>query len=102
MVHTEKLRKPKRRGERHSAAWGKRLGMTLLLATGRALGQNWSNQAGNHGRIADELSEYLAKAHRGTAQSQTVKVIVQYRRGPPAAQFQKLHGRGGRLPAEVL
>src|ERR1700688_2223704 len=98
MVHTEKLRKPKRRGERHSAAWGKRLGMTLLLATGMALGQNSSTQAGNHGRIADELSEYLAKAHRGTAQSQTVKVIVQYRREAPAAQYTTTRWRGGRLP----
>src|SRR6202166_717338 len=101
MVHTEKLRKPKRRGERHSAAWGKRLGMTLLLATGMALGQNSSNQAGNHGRIADELSEYLAKAHRGTAQSRSVKVIVQYRQVPTAAHYATMRGRGGRLQAKL-
>ena len=101
MVHTEKLRKPKGRGERHSAAWGKRLGMTLLLATGMALGQNSSNQAGNHGRIASELSGLLAKAHRGTAQGQTVKVIVQYRQVPTAAHYATMRGRGGKLQAKL-
>src|SRR6202162_255039 len=101
MVHTEKLRKPKGRGERHSAAWGKRLGMALLLATGMALGQNSSNQTGNHGRIASELSNLLAKAHQGTAQGQTVKVIVQYRQVPTAAHYATMHGRGGRLQAKL-
>lgn len=101
MVHTEKLRKPKGRGERHSAAWGKRLGMTLLLATGMAFGQNSSNQAGNHGRIASELSGLLAKAHQGTAQGQTVKVIVQYRQVPTTAHYATMRGRGAKLQAKL-
>ena len=101
MVHTEKLRKPKGRGERHSAAWGKRLSMTLLLATGMALGQNSSNQAGNHGRIASELAGLLAKAHHGTAQGQTVKVIVQYRQVPTAAHYATMRGRGAKLQAKL-
>ena len=101
MVHTEKLRKPPGRGERHSAAWGKRLGIVLLLITGMALGQNSSNQTGNHGRIASELSGLLSKAHQGTAQGQTVNVIVQYRQVPKASHYATMRGRGGKLHAKL-
>ena len=97
MMQIEKLRKPKGRGERHSAAWGKRLGITLLLATTLAFGQN----SGNHGRIASELSGLLAKAHQGTAQSQTVKVIVQYRQIPNATHYATMHNRGGKVNAKL-
>ena len=79
MVHTVKLRKPPGRGERHSAAWGKRLGMTLLLATGMAFGQRGTDATPQRsGRIASELSGLLAQAKKGSAPGQTVKVIVQY------------------------
>jgi serine protease AprX len=101
MLHTEKLRKPKGREERHSAAWGKRLGVMLILATAMALGQNSSNQTGNHGRIASELSDLLAKAHQGTAPGQTVKVIVQFRQVPTAAHYATMRGRGGKLQAKL-
>ena len=101
MERKQKLRKPTGRNERHSAAWGKRLGMMLLLATGMALGQNSSNQVGNHGRIASELSGLLAKAHQGTAQGQTVDVIVQYRQVPKASHYATMHGRGGKLHAKL-
>ena len=74
MVHKQKLRKPKGREERHSAAWGKRLAIMLLLATGMAFGAN--PHADNTGRIASELSDLLDKAHQGTAKGQTVKVIA--------------------------
>ena len=43
MEHTKKSPKPAVRGERHSAAWGKRLSLMLLLATGMAFGQRWTN-----------------------------------------------------------
>ncbi len=45
MEHRKKSPKPTGRSERHSAAWGKRtsLMLTLLLATGMAFGQRWSN-----------------------------------------------------------
>src|SRR5579863_50292 len=97
MLHNEKLRKPKGRGERHSAAWGKRLGIMLLLATALAFGQN----SGNHGRIASELSAFLAKAHLGATQGQTVNVIVQYRQVPNATHYATMHNRGGKLNAKL-
>src|SRR5579872_5019816 len=100
MVHTEKLRKPKGRGERHSAAWGKRLSIMLLLATAMAFGQA-GQSARFKGRIAPELSDLLAKAHRGSTQGQTVKVIVQYRRVPTSAHYATMHGRGGRLQSKL-
>jgi serine protease AprX len=99
MVHKQKLRKPKGRGERHSAAWGKRLAIMLLLATGMAFGAN--PHAGNTGRIASELSDLLDKAHQGTANGQTVKVIVQYRQVPTAAHYATMRGRRGRLQAKL-
>jgi hypothetical protein len=43
MQQTKKSPKPEGRGERHSAAWGKRLSLVLLLATGMAFGQRWKN-----------------------------------------------------------
>ncbi|MGD1079336.1 MAG: S8 family serine peptidase [Candidatus Sulfotelmatobacter sp.] len=102
MVHTEKLRKPKGRGERHSAAWGKRLSMMLLLATGMAFGQRWTNQpASEGGRVAHELSGLLAKARQGSAKGQTVKVIVQYRQVPTAAHYTTMRNRGGLLHAKL-
>ena len=44
--------KPKKtgRGERHSAAWGKRLAIVLALTTGMAFGQGWNNLASNETR----------------------------------------------------
>ena len=66
-----------------------------------AFGQNSSNQAGNHGRVASELAGLLAKAHQGTAQGQTVKVIVQYRQVPKAAHYATMRGRGAKLQAKL-
>jgi serine protease AprX len=101
MVHTQKLRKPPGREERHSAAWGKRLSMTLLLATGMAFGQRVTNGPARSGRIADELSGLLAKANQGSTKGQTVKVIVQYRVVPTAAHYTTMQGRGGLLHAKL-
>ncbi len=96
--------KPKKtgRGERHSAAWGKRLAMVLALTTGMAFGQSWNNLAANESgrfssRIAPELSGFLWKAKQGSAQGQTVRVIVQYRQVPTAAHYATMLNRGGRL-----
>src|SRR5260370_35846231 len=99
--------KPAKRGERHSAAWGKRLSMVLFLVTGMAFGQRWSNvPAGESGmpalsRIAPELSHLYAKAQRGSAKNQTIRVIVQYRRVPSAAHYSAMQRRGGRLHAQL-
>src|ERR1039457_5989158 len=101
MVRAETLKKPTGREERHSAAWGKRLSMMLLLATGMAFGQRSHNPtASNTGRIASELSGLLAKARQGSAKGPPVKVIVQYRQGPTAAHDSPRHGRGGRGQAK--
>ena len=107
MDHTTKTRKPKWRGERHSAAWGKRLGLVLLLATGMAFGQRWKNPLADESngrfssRIAPELSGLLAKAHQGTTHGQTVKVIVQYKQVPTSAHYDTMLGRGGRLHSRL-
>jgi serine protease AprX len=102
MVHTQKLRKPLGREERHSAAWGKRMGMMLLLATGMAFGQRLTTEAvSSNSRIASELSGLLAKARQGSAKGQTVKVIVQYRVVPTAAHYATMQGRGGLLHAKL-
>ncbi len=105
MEHTTKPTKPKR--ERHSAAWGKRLSMMLLLATGMAFGQRWTNPMAGEttgrfsSRIAPELSALLAKAHQGSAKGQTVKVIVQYKQVPSATHYATMQGRGARLHARL-
>ena len=102
MVHTQKLKKPLGRGERHSAAWGKRLGIMLLLATGMAFGQRWSNQpVSNNSHIASELSGLLQKAKQGSTKGQTVKVIVQYRVVPTAAHYATMQSRGGLLHSKL-
>src|SRR6266567_4826440 len=92
--HTKKSQKPSGRGERHSAAWGKRLGLALVLvlATGMAFGQ---------GRIAPELSGLLAKAQQGSSEGGTVKVIVQYNQVPSTAHYATMQGRGAHLNAKL-
>src|SRR5271165_1727978 len=102
MEHTTKSPKPKGRGRRHSAGWGKRLSIVLLLTTGMAFGQLATPAAGGwngrfSSRIAPELSGLLAKAHQGFTQGQTVKVIVQYRQVPKAWHYAKMQNRGGHL-----
>jgi len=98
MVQNQKSPKPGGRNERHSAAWGKRLSLVLLLAAGMAFGQPAN---GAHSRIASELSSLLAKAHQGTAKGQTVRVIVQYRQVPTAAHYTTMKNRGGSLHAKL-
>src|SRR5260370_20203936 len=94
MQHTKKSQKPSGRGERHSAAWGKRLSLVLMLvlATGMAFGQS---------RIAPELSGRLAKAQQGSSKDETVKVIVQYNQVPSPANYATMQGRGAHLNAKL-
>src|SRR5215469_469864 len=103
MVRTQKLRKPLDRNERHSAAWGKRLGLALVLASSMAFGQVWRDrsEAGRFLRMSPELSGMLAQAKSGTAHGKTVKVIVQYKQVPTAAHYATMHGRGGRLHSKL-
>src|SRR5215470_17473915 len=102
MEQTKKSLKRGERGERRSAAWGKRLSLMLVLATGMAFGQRWTyptanETTGRFSRIAPELSGLLAKAHQGSATGQTVKVIVEYKQVPSAAHYATMQGRGGHL-----
>src|SRR5215467_4582125 len=103
MVRTQKLRKPLGRDERHSAAWGKRLALMLVLASSMAFGQVWRNpsETGRFLRMSPELSGMLAQAKRGAGHSQNIKVIVQYKQVPTSSHYATMHGRGGRLHAKL-
>src|SRR5215467_9664984 len=103
MVRTQKLRKPLGRDERHSAAWGKRLALMLVLASSMAFGQVWRNpsETGRFLRMSPELSGMLAQAKSGTTHGRTVKVIVQYKQVPTASHYATMHGRGGLLHSKL-
>src|SRR5580704_8611729 len=100
MVRTRKSTQPKGRGERHSAAWGKRLSMrlslalstTLILATGVAFGQEAPRVSGSFSREVTALMTH-PRAHTG----QTVKVIVQYKQTLKADSLARVQSAGGRL-----
>jgi serine protease AprX len=98
MLRTWKQQKP-RRQERHSAAWGKRVGLVVLLATGMAFGSPSSSarQNGRLSNIGSELTSFLAKAKLGSAKGQTVRVIVQYKHIPTSVHYLTMKGRGARL-----
>ena len=101
---TTQKRKPKGRSEKHSAAWGKRIGVVLaiVMATGMAFGQRSNNSAnGRFSRISPELTGWLSKAKQGSASAQTVKVIVQYKQVPTAAHYATMNGRGARLHSKL-
>jgi serine protease AprX len=102
MLRTWKQQKP-RRQERHSAAWGKRVGLVVLLATGMALASTSpsARQNGRFSNIGSELAGYLAKAKQGSANGKTVRVIVQYKHIPTAAHYSTMKGRGARLHATL-
>jgi serine protease AprX len=98
MSHTLKPKSPSR-GERHSAAWGKRLGMLLLILVADAAFAAAPEGAGKLvGKFAPDLTPTLARAHQGqAAANETVKVIVQYRQVPQTEQ----EGRVQRLGAQL-
>ena len=98
MLRIWKQQKP-RRQERHSAAWGKRVGLVVLLATGMALASTSpsARQNGRFSNIGSELAGYMAKAKQGSANGKTVRVIVQYKHIPTAVHYSTMKGRGARL-----
>jgi len=102
---TKQQKRPAGRGERHSAAWGKRLSavLVLVLATGMAFGQRFSNPTANgrFSRISPELSGLLSKAKQGSAKAQTVRVIVQYKQVPTTTHYSTMQGRGARLHSKL-
>src|ERR1700689_2935259 len=94
MLQTRKAKNPNR-GQRHSAAWGKRLGMLLLLVLGEAAFAQHADMArSTHSKFAPDLAAIAAGTRAG---SQTVKVIVQYAAVPQTAQTTRLHSYGGQL-----
>lgn len=102
MLRTTKQRSPQRQ-QKHSAAWGKRVSLVVLLATGMALGSAAPSgrQNGRFSNIASELSARLAQAKQGNAKGQTVKVIVQYKHTPSQSHYATMTARGARLHAKL-
>ena len=93
MSQTLKPKSPSR-GERHSAAWGKRLSAILLLS----LAETVFAQGGKAvGKFAPDLAPIAARANHGASASDTVKVIVQYKQIPQAAEESRAQSLGGRL-----
>src|ERR1700731_1021511 len=91
---------PAGRGERHSAAWGKRLVVLVLaLVAEVAFAQPRSNETA-HGRvfqkIAPEVASLSARAN-ATGKDQLVKVIVQFKQTPRARHFAKMQSHGAKL-----
>ncbi len=92
-------RKPKGsgRGERHSAAWGKRLGTLLLVLLAQTtFGQGFGGGR-PVGKFAPDLTPQVERAHQGTAGNETVQVIVQYKQVPQSAQEGRVQHLGARL-----
>ena len=86
------------RGQRHSAAWGKRLGLVLLLLIAEtAFAQTWAGNGKPVGKFAPDLAPIAARANHGAAANETVKVIVQYKQVPQAEQEGRVQHLGARL-----
>jgi serine protease AprX len=92
MELTKKSPKPIERGERHSAAWGKRVSLMLLLATGMSFGQS---------RLAPEFSGFFSKDKKDSSDDDKVKVIVQYKQLPSSANYSAMQRRGAHLNAKL-
>jgi serine protease AprX len=85
------------RGQRHSAAWGKRLSALLLvLIAGSAFSQSNDGAGKPGGKFAVDLAPFAARANRAAA-SETVQVIVQYKQAPQSAQEGRVQHLGARL-----
>jgi serine protease AprX len=95
--------KPKNpgRGERHSAAWGKRLSILLLVLIAETAFAQASGDGMLVGKFAPDLAPVVARAHQATAANETLKVIVQYRQTPTAAHYAKMQARGATLRAKL-
>ncbi len=104
MVRTQKPQKPGR-GERHSAAWGKRLSLVLLMATGMAFGQHFgaTGQSSISDKLSPDLADMLsASPHVAGFQANTsVKVIIQYKSFPNAADMLQVQKLGGTVSRQL-
>jgi serine protease AprX len=96
MSQTRKPKSPDR-NQRQSAAWGKRLGMLLLiLVTQPAFAQNSGNDGRLVGKFAPDLAPVAARAH-SAAFNETVQVIVQYKQAPHSEQEGRVLNLGAHL-----
>src|SRR5208337_2007965 len=96
MLQTRKPRSSGR-GERRSAAWGKRLGTLLLVLLAQTtFGQGFGGGR-PVGKFAPDLAPQVERAHQGTAGNETVQVIVQYKQVPQLAQEGRVQHLGARL-----
>jgi serine protease AprX len=98
MLRTLKPKNPAP-GQRQSAAWGKHMGMLLLLLVpGAAFAQERNGDARPAGKFASDLAPVVARAHQGVAVSnETVRIIVQYKQVPRAEQEGRMQHLGARL-----
>src|SRR5215471_17383676 len=97
MMRTLKARKTSR-NERHSAAWGKRVALMLVLALGVAQGQR-SNTIRTQSKVARTMSHEVEHEFNrwGVHSNRDVQVIVQYKQTPRTASLLRAQGMGARL-----
>jgi DNA-binding transcriptional regulator YdaS (Cro superfamily) len=97
MLRTEKANKrTERRGERHSAAWGKRLTAALLVLVAEAAFAQTTT--GGRPKFAPDLASKVERARQGVARTnEYVDVIVQYRQAPQSEQEGRVQRMGARL-----
>jgi serine protease AprX len=97
MSQTLKPKSPNR-GERRSAAWGKRLGMLMLLLIAETAFAQYDESARRpQGKFAPDLAPLVLHWQQRGAGAKTVKVIVQYEKAPRQAQIVKAQGLGGHV-----
>src|SRR3979411_241576 len=100
MLQTRKSRKPAGRGERHSAAWGKRLSvLVLVLVAEIAFAQPWNNEGANgrgFRKVAPEVARLSARMN-SRGKDPLVRVIVQFKQTPRARHFARMQRHGAQL-----
>ena len=82
MLRTVESKSPNR-GQRHSAAWGKRLGvLMLLLIAETAFAQFGVRLQRPQSKFAPDVAPFLAQSRGVISRNKTVKLIVQYKGAP--------------------
>jgi serine protease AprX len=114
MVRTQRSQNPATRGERHSAAWGKRLRLSfvLLLASGMAFGQGWNHGSPNNNnpvsaqvwaKFSPEVAALVVQSQTQSqsramlSKNQDVKLIVQYKQAPKTAEISRAQSLGAKV-----
>jgi serine protease AprX len=87
------------RDQRHSAAWGKRVSVVVLLLVAEAVVAQGSRDLA--GKFAPDLAPIVERTERGEGAQETAKIIVQYRQAPHAEQEGRVHSLGAHLNARL-